>query len=551
MSFESSPSLSVDAETVLPTSPSARQQWTAILPFLTSLASCPPTTADNESLPLSELISRLRPFVLSHPHHLRARAGLATALRASGDISSARDVAAEGASMPLRGTQNIYHPCLPILSVVGRDASERASALRRLVDGCEGKTVVPDSEVDWTARLLIESRKSEREGNGEDGDGPYGDDAGRRRRDRPLDDVEERLYQRVVALLGSIDADICGRNDNSNYDDGIYNDTSGKMVQRRRLRLLANVHYSLGKFFRKIRPKDAAMYFDTVVAMIKKNNEIIDDEENAEWMRSMAARSAFFRAALPASALGTTTTAKTIDRCPPEHVRALYRSFAPRFDNLLVEKLHYETPDLVRRAIERAVGSSTRRFDRALDLGCGTGLSGVVVRGAVQFLRGVDLSPEMVDVARKRGIYDDLIVGELERGLPSLEEEDDNYGKYYDLVLACDVFVYLGDLRGIFRAVRKSLTPKKGIFAFSTELLQSEGRDGRRTVKAGAPSDPPSYFLQECARFAHSSSYLKQLANDEGFEVIGELETAVIRVNRGKDVLGTIAVMQPKPSCRN
>ena len=48
-----------------------------------------------------------------------------------------------------------------------------------------------------------------------------------------------------------------------------------------------------------------------------------------------------------------------------------------------------------------------------LDLGCGTGLSGLMLRRRARHLTGVDLSPEMVEKARARGIYDRLEVGEI------------------------------------------------------------------------------------------------------------------------------------------
>ena len=53
------------------------------------------------------------------------------------------------------------------------------------------------------------------------------------------------------------------------------------------------------------------------------------------------------------------------------------------------------------------------RWRRCVDLGCGTGLMGPLLRPHTGCLCGVDLSQGMVQKARERGCYDELDVGEL------------------------------------------------------------------------------------------------------------------------------------------
>ena len=48
-----------------------------------------------------------------------------------------------------------------------------------------------------------------------------------------------------------------------------------------------------------------------------------------------------------------------------------------------------------------------------MDLGCGTGLMGPLLRSHVKQLEGVDLSAGMVQKAKERGCYDKLDVDEL------------------------------------------------------------------------------------------------------------------------------------------
>ncbi|MGY3253931.1 putative TPR repeat methyltransferase [Thermostichus sp. MS-CIW-19] len=71
------------------------------------------------------------------------------------------------------------------------------------------------------------------------------------------------------------------------------------------------------------------------------------------------------------------------DRTPPEWVRRLFDEYAPRFEQHLLEKLNYQGPQAVRQGILAAAGGASPWFERALDLGCGTGLAGSQVRSYV------------------------------------------------------------------------------------------------------------------------------------------------------------------------
>src|SRR5581483_7481973 len=92
-----------------------------------------------------------------------------------------------------------------------------------------------------------------------------------------------------------------------------------------------------------------------------------------------------------------------------------------------------------------------------LDLGCGTGLAGQVFAPLASRLDGVDLSPAMIAKAEARGLYDHLAVADLETGLA--QPQAFGLAPAYDLILAADTLVYLGDLRGVFRAAAARLAP--------------------------------------------------------------------------------------------
>ena len=137
----------------------------------------------------------------------------------------------------------------------------------------------------------------------------------------------------------------------------------------------------------------------------------------------------------------------------PGYVRALFDDYAPRFERHLVRALGYCGPDLIANALQRACSRRFRefRFARAVDLGCGTGLMGEALSGAVEHLDGVDLSPRMLAQASKTRLYDSLHemdAATFLRGLPD---------GGCDLVLAADVLPYMAALDDLFRETSRAL----------------------------------------------------------------------------------------------
>ncbi|QJE73015.1 tetratricopeptide repeat protein [Aerophototrophica crusticola] len=200
----------------------------------------------------------------------------------------------------------------------------------------------------------------------------------------------------------------------------------------------------------------------------------------------------------------------------PAFVRALFDQYADRFDQHLVGKLGYGVPGKLREALGR-LGLVDGAGLRVLDAGCGTGLMGVEARGLAGTLAGFDLSPRMVEKARARGIYDRLWVGEL---VEAFRAEPGAW----DLLLAADVLVYLGDLDPVMRAAAAALVPG-GRFAFSVE----RAADG--------------FVLQESRRYAHSEAHVRAAAEAAGLEV-EMLEPLVPRLDRGKPLDGLLVVLR-------
>lgn len=205
---------------------------------------------------------------------------------------------------------------------------------------------------------------------------------------------------------------------------------------------------------------------------------------------------------------------------PAEYVARLFDDYSESFDTELVVKLHYKVPEALLDAVKAALPE--RLALDVLDLGCGTGLCGALFRPLARTLVGVDLSPKMVAKARERGVYDQLEVGEL--GVTLLGREQ----KSLDLVLAADVFVYIGDLAPVFEAAARALRPK-GLFAFSVEAANAEEGEG--------------YALRQTGRYAHAQVYIDLLAQRYGFEPVSS-KGMCTRLDGGQPVAGTLHVLR-------
>lgn len=85
--------------------------------------------------------------------------------------------------------------------------------------------------------------------------------------------------------------------------------------------------------------------------------------------------------------------------------RQLYAEWSDSYDSEL-DALGYATPGRIAEALKRC---ATDRTQPVLDYACGTGLSGLALkRAGFDTIDGADISPEMLDEARAKGVYRDL-----------------------------------------------------------------------------------------------------------------------------------------------
>lgn len=188
---------------------------------------------------------------------------------------------------------------------------------------------------------------------------------------------------------------------------------------------------------------------------------------------------------------------------PRVYVETLFDQYAVDFEAHLVGQLQYCGHD----GLVRPLLDGGPRWGTVLDLGCGTGLCGSLLSPHADIIDGVDLSASMLEQARARGVYRRLIHDDI---VYFLAETPDTA----DLVVAADVFIYVGALDEVFRHVRRILVPG-GRFAFTVELDPTG--DGFR--------------LMPSLRYAHSEPYIRQLATRFGFSVL-DSRRAPLRQNQ-------------------
>ncbi|MDE2602512.1 MAG: methyltransferase domain-containing protein [Bradyrhizobium sp.] len=180
---------------------------------------------------------------------------------------------------------------------------------------------------------------------------------------------------------------------------------------------------------------------------------------------------------------------------PQAYVQALFDQYAPRFEAALVDDLGYRGPSLLFKAVlsVRAAANKPAFFERAIDLGCGTGLAATAFAKNVDRFIGIDLSPRMIERARLTGLYAELEVADMVQGLRGKPDAS------ADLVLAADAMVYVSDLAPVLREVMRVLI-SGGLFAFTVETHDGE-----------------DVTLGQGLRYAHSAPYVRAQVAASGF----------------------------------
>lgn len=204
-------------------------------------------------------------------------------------------------------------------------------------------------------------------------------------------------------------------------------------------------------------------------------------------------------------------------RASDSYVRSVFDDFADSFDRSL-QLLQYRAPQLVYEAVTASGALPRSGALDVVDLGCGTGLCGPLLRPIARHLVGVDLSPKMLSLAAARGLYDQLNCAELTDWLATC--------RTFDLGVAADVLCYFGDLEVVFARVGAILTPG-GCFCCSLEAAPDE------------VSQP--FVLRPHGRYQHQRAYIESSLARAGLQIV-QLSQAVLRYERKAPVAGHLVV---------
>lgn len=207
----------------------------------------------------------------------------------------------------------------------------------------------------------------------------------------------------------------------------------------------------------------------------------------------------------------------TSSSAPKEFVSHLFDQYAAYYEHHLTAGLKYTVPQKMLEIIQLENPLIKPASKIILDLGCGTGLCGVLLKPFAKKLIGVDLSENMLSVAREKKCYDELLLSDVADALKQYVE--------IDFIVAADVFTYIGDLRDIFMHAKKSLA-KNGLFIFTVEKTFEK-----------------EFVLQRTIRYAHSKHYIESLSCDCQFEMVS-LDTIVLREQKNQPVEGYLVLLR-------
>jgi predicted TPR repeat methyltransferase len=201
-------------------------------------------------------------------------------------------------------------------------------------------------------------------------------------------------------------------------------------------------------------------------------------------------------------------------RASNECVQIMFDNFAASFESKLAH-LQYRAPSLIQKMVE----SSNRPPDKSLDVldaGCGTGWCGPLIAPYARHLTGVDLSAGMLEQAKGKDVYDDLIQGELTQFLASRPDS-------FDVIVSADTLVYFGDLAPVAAAARGALRPR-GLFVFTLEQLVDDATSEVR--------------LEPHGRYTHAQHYVERVLKEASFS--SEIVHADLRLESGLPVPGLV-----------
>lgn len=216
------------------------------------------------------------------------------------------------------------------------------------------------------------------------------------------------------------------------------------------------------------------------------------------------------------------------------YAEKLFDNFAATYDETL-ERLNPQiTAEFLRRH-GAAAGN-------VLDLGCGTGLAAQALKTADNTFDGADISTNMLEAARRKGLYRELYQADAAALLREMAAgtEANNAVSYndYDLILAFDVFCYMGNLEEILTAAADLMrrTDRRRAGSGKTEAARAMPELWFTTESADEERGK-DFYLTATGRYKHQRAYVEKTLQDAGFAEIDAYPLA-LRQENGEDVPG-------------
>lgn len=216
------------------------------------------------------------------------------------------------------------------------------------------------------------------------------------------------------------------------------------------------------------------------------------------------------------------------------YAEKLFDNFAATYDETL-ERLNPQiTAEFLRRH-GAAAGN-------VLDLGCGTGLAAQALKTADNTFDGADISTNMLEAARRKGLYRELyqadaaaLLREMAAGTEANTAVSHND---YDLILAFDVFCYMGNLEEILTAAADLMrrTDRRRAESGKTEAARAMPELWFTTESADEERGK-DFYLTATGRYKHQRAYVEKTLQDAGFAEI-DAYPLVLRQENGEDVPG-------------
>jgi predicted TPR repeat methyltransferase len=193
-------------------------------------------------------------------------------------------------------------------------------------------------------------------------------------------------------------------------------------------------------------------------------------------------------------------------RMPHHMMEGFFARIAANYD-MMEGQMQYAGPQLLHDTLRAKLG---RGDVRVLDLGCGTGLSGMPWRKEATYILGMDVTPEMAAIARQAKlegvrVYDDVLVQDVNAKHAVMNDAP------FDVTFALNVLPFVGEASAFLTNAARS-TKDGGIVAITHDPYQGPGGYG---------------ILPSTGRFGHSVEYLRQLGIAAG---LSPLEHDVLQI---------------------